>query len=112
MAHGLIYDLTLKSVYVVASDLNKNFGGSTYLAKKGRRSGNLHTPFHLLQTEKDKSLIESMWMRNWVRLSASAMLAGNKLFLGANEEALLCLYHRRNSFVTLFENLHSCLELP
>ena len=31
---------------VVVSDLNKNFGGSTDLAKKRHRSADLHTPIH------------------------------------------------------------------
>ena len=31
---------------IVVSDLNKNFGGSTDLAKKRHGSADLHTPFH------------------------------------------------------------------
>ena len=36
----------LFSGVVVVSDLNKNFGGSTDLAKKRYRSADLHTPIH------------------------------------------------------------------
>lgn len=34
---------------VVVSDLNKNFGGSTALAKKMHGAVDLHTPIHPLQ---------------------------------------------------------------
>ena len=37
----------LFSDVVVVSDLNKNFGGSTDLAKKRHGSADLHTPIHL-----------------------------------------------------------------
>ena len=40
-----LYRLVLSDV-VVVSDLNKNFGGSTDLAKKGHGSADLHTPIH------------------------------------------------------------------
>ena len=45
-----MYQFTFEPVHfsdvVVASDLNKNFGGSTDLAKKRHRTEDLHTPIH------------------------------------------------------------------
>ena len=40
----------------MVSDLNKNFGGSTNLAKKGHGSADLHTPIH--PTPGDDQLFE------------------------------------------------------
>ena len=48
-SHVPVYLWTFTPLFldvVVVSDLNKNFGGSTDLAKKWNRSADLHTPIH------------------------------------------------------------------
>ena len=54
----------------MVSDLNKNFGGSTDLAKKKHGSADLHTPIHPPQRGFDSTLksIVRLYFFKWGQL--------------------------------------------